>query len=113
MCPLAEHSSSTAGGGFGELKRKIRNPPRVSPRLQIKIREQNTHPFEQVALVREVVRVQAPVVRLGLEHAAPSGGGVGVSLCAIGYHLELGEALPLAPRAAAALNAHLILGVHP
>lgn len=52
-------------------------------------------------------------MRLRPEHAAPRGGGVGVTLRALGNHLELGEALPLAPPAAATLNAHLVLGVHP
>lgn len=76
-------------------------------------KKSTTHPFEQVALLGEVVRVEAPVVRLGPQQAAPSGGGLGISLRALGNHLELGEALPLAPPAAAALHAHLVLGVHP
>lgn len=72
-----------------------------------------THPFEQAALLGEVVRVEAPVVRLGPQQAAPSGGSLGASLRALGNHLELGEALPLAPPAASTLHAHLVLGVHP
>lgn len=74
---------------------------------------QNTHHFKKVALLRQVCRVKAAVVRLPPQDSFPGLHRRTVVLYTRSDHLELGKSLPLRPRASSAFDAHLELRVPP